>query len=59
MTWQEFVNFLVSKECSFFENGGYQQFHQNLEIDHVVFDAMMKVIENEIYNLKELEKLKR
>jgi hypothetical protein len=53
------MDFLVSKECSFFETAsGNSVAHFGRNIDHAVLDGVIKVIENEIYGLKELEKLK-
>jgi Ca2+-binding EF-hand superfamily protein len=55
----EFMNFLVSKECSFFDSLSANSKFQSQEIDLKVLEAFFQVLENEIYGLKELEKLKR
>lgn len=59
LTWSEFMSFLVSKECSFFETNTDQLHLLAQSIDPSVLEGVVKVIENEIYGLKELEKLKR
>lgn len=51
--WDEFVNFMISKECSFNENSGFEKKFTR-EIEH----SLSRVFEEEIQGLKISEEMK-